>query len=156
MPYKLTAVDGRYEIVSARRKVAALRMRLCGQDAGVHDRAGADPSSRLSHRTSSAVMPMKANFGVPGFFQVDLAEQRTATLIGSTEPWDIIDVLSPAEVLASERERRARLLEEALPEARAGRRARNWFSRATNLSSRRPAAPRKPRERMPRAMKFAP
>ena len=55
-------------------------------------------------------MPTKANFGVPGFFQVDLREQTDrATLIGSTEPWEIIDVLRPAEVLAAERERRARL-----------------------------------------------
>ncbi len=56
----------------------------------------------------------------PGFFQVDLADQSTATLIGSTEPWEIVDVLSPADVLRSERERRARLLEEAEPEAREG------------------------------------
>ncbi|HEX4632137.1 MAG TPA: amylo-alpha-1,6-glucosidase, partial [Chthoniobacterales bacterium] len=56
----------------------------------------------------------------PGFFQADLAEEKTATLIGSTEPWDIIDVLSPSEVLASERERRARLLEDAEPAAREG------------------------------------
>src|SRR3954471_4290850 len=54
----------------------------------------------------------------PGFFQVDLADEGTATLIGSTEPWDIIDVLSPAAVLASERERRARLLEDADRDAR--------------------------------------
>ena len=56
----------------------------------------------------------------PGFFRVDLREQQTATLIGSTEDWDIIDVLSPAEVLAAERERRARLLAQAAPAARRG------------------------------------
>jgi predicted glycogen debranching enzyme len=56
----------------------------------------------------------------PGFFQVDLANEGTATLIGSTEPWDIVDVLSPVEVLAAERERRARLLEDADSEAQSG------------------------------------
>src|SRR2546429_9940015 len=54
----------------------------------------------------------------PGFFRVDLTEQSTATLIGSTEPWDIVDVLKPEDVLAAERERRARLLHDAIPKAR--------------------------------------
>src|SRR6266567_4573889 len=54
----------------------------------------------------------------PGFFRVDLTEQSTATLVGSTEPWDIINVLGPEDVLAAERERRARLLHGAIPKAR--------------------------------------
>jgi predicted glycogen debranching enzyme len=54
----------------------------------------------------------------PGFFRADLTEQNTATLVGSTEPWDIIDVLGPKDVLAAERERRARLLHAAIPKAR--------------------------------------
>jgi hypothetical protein len=37
-------------------------------------------------------MLMKVSFGAQGLFQVDLADEKTATLIGSTEPWDIIDV----------------------------------------------------------------
>src|SRR6266513_5820931 len=31
-PYKLTAIDGRYEITAARRKLPPLRMQLCGQE----------------------------------------------------------------------------------------------------------------------------
>src|SRR6266853_4951915 len=54
----------------------------------------------------------------PGFFRVDLTERSTATLVGSTEPWDIIDVLNPEDVLAAERERRARLVHDAIPKAR--------------------------------------
>src|SRR4030095_3565426 len=54
----------------------------------------------------------------PGFFHVDLAEADYATLIGSTEKWDILEVLSPDEALSVERERRARLLHDALPKAR--------------------------------------
>ncbi|MGI8481357.1 MAG: amylo-alpha-1,6-glucosidase, partial [Chthoniobacterales bacterium] len=56
----------------------------------------------------------------PGFFEIYLSERTTATLVGSTEEWGIIDVLSPDEVLAAERERRARLLAQAAPVARAG------------------------------------
>ena len=31
----------------------------------------------------------------PGFFHVDLREHNTATLVGSTEKWEIVDVLTP-------------------------------------------------------------
>ena len=62
----------------------------------------------------------EGNLWSPGFFAVDLTKEASATLIASTEPWEIIDVLSPEQVLASERERRTRLLEDAVPEAREG------------------------------------
>ncbi len=70
----------------------------------------------------------------PGFFRVGfLTERSTATLVGSTEPWDIVEVLSPEDVLAAERERRARLLHEAVPKARKGFPASNWFLPPINL-----------------------
>ncbi len=43
-----------------------------------------------------------------------------ATLVGSTEKWDIIEVLGPEAALGLERERRARLLQNAMPEIREG------------------------------------
>jgi predicted glycogen debranching enzyme len=118
-PYKLSAVNERYEIVSARRKLPPLRMRLCGRataftiaPARIH---------QVVYRTEQARgYAYEGQLWSPGFFQVDLTGEKTATLIASTEPWDIIDVLSPAEVLASERERRARLLAETDSGARDG------------------------------------
>jgi len=56
----------------------------------------------------------------PGFFHVDLAKERTATLIASTEKWEIVEVLDAEQALASELERRARLLDAAIPDAREG------------------------------------
>src|SRR5207253_11270429 len=56
----------------------------------------------------------------PGFFHVDLAAETTATLIASTEKWEIVEVLGPEQALASELERRARLLDAAIPDAREG------------------------------------
>jgi predicted glycogen debranching enzyme len=118
-PYKLSAVNDRYEITSARRKFPPLRMRLCG-DASAFTIAPAK-IPQVQYRTEQARgYAHEGELWSPGFFQVDLGEQKTATLIGSTEPWEIIDVLAPAEVLASERERRARLLAGAAPETRAG------------------------------------
>ncbi|MEY2520984.1 MAG: hypothetical protein QOF24_2743 [Verrucomicrobiota bacterium] len=118
-PYKLSAVEERYEIVSARRKFPPLRMRLCGRATAFT--FAPSKINQVVYRTEQARgYAHEGQLWSPGFFQVDLADERTATLIGSTEPWDIIDVLSPSEVLASERERRARLLEDADAEARAG------------------------------------
>jgi predicted glycogen debranching enzyme len=118
-PYRLSAINERYEIVSARRKFPPLRMRLCG-----HATAFTIAPSKINqvvYRTEQARgYAHEGELWSPGFFQVDLADEKTATLIGSTEPWEIIDVLSPSEVLASERERRARLLAEADDVARDG------------------------------------
>ncbi|MEN3368161.1 MAG: hypothetical protein V7609_304 [Verrucomicrobiota bacterium] len=118
-PYKLSAVEERYEIVSARRKFPPLRMRLCGRAAAFT--FAPSKIQQVVYRTEQARgYAHEGQLWSPGFFQVDLADEKTATLIGSTEPWDIIDVLSPSEVLASERERRARLLEDADAGARDG------------------------------------
>jgi predicted glycogen debranching enzyme len=118
-PYKLTAVSDRYEIVSARRKFPPLRMRLCGRAAAFT--ISQSTLQQVVYRTEQARgYAYEGVLWSPGFFQVDLADEKTATLIASIEPWDIINVLSPTEVLAAERERRARLLEDSEPPAREG------------------------------------
>jgi predicted glycogen debranching enzyme len=118
-PYKLSAVEDRYEITSTRRKLPPLRMRLCGRASAFTIAPSKIP--QVIYRTEQARgYAHEGQLWSPGFFQVDLADEKTATLIGSTEPWDIIDVLRPRDVLGAERERRARLLEEASPQARTG------------------------------------
>src|SRR5207302_1162612 len=47
-------------------------------------------------------------------------KERTATLIASTEKWENVEVLDAEQALASELERRARLLDAAIPDAREG------------------------------------
>ena len=118
-PYKLTAVNDHYEIVSARRGLPPLRMRLCGR-ASAFTIAPSKIHQVVYRAELARGYAYEGELWSPGFFQVELADEKTATLIGSTEPWEIIDVLSPAEVLSSERERRARLLVDADPEAREG------------------------------------
>ena len=118
-PYKLTAVDGHYEIASARRKLPPLRMRLHGREAAFTIAPSKIPQVvyRIEQQRGYSY---EGELWSPGFFRVDLTERSTATLIGSTEQWDIVDVLSPEDVLAAERERRARLLHDAVPKARTG------------------------------------
>jgi predicted glycogen debranching enzyme len=118
-PYKLTAVDGRYEIAASRRRLPPLRMQLHGRETAFTIAPAKIPQVvyRIEQQRGYAY---EGELWSPGFFRVDLTERSTATLVGSTEPWDIINVLSPQDVLAAERERRARLLQDAVPKARNG------------------------------------
>src|SRR3569832_913372 len=56
----------------------------------------------------------------PGYFSVDVTKDVTATLIGSTESWELLRALSPVEALGAENDRRERLLASAAPSAREG------------------------------------
>ena len=56
----------------------------------------------------------------PGFFTLDLRPNRRCTLIASTEDWRTILALDPGEALASDFERRRRLVAAAHPSARDG------------------------------------
>jgi predicted glycogen debranching enzyme len=116
-PYKLTAVDGRYEIAAARRKLPPLRMQLHGRETAFTIAPAKIPQVvyRIEQQRGYS---FEGELWSPGFFRVDLTEQSTATLVGSTEPWDIVNVLGPEDVLAAERERRARLLYGAIPKVR--------------------------------------
>jgi predicted glycogen debranching enzyme len=118
-PYKLTAVDGRYEIVASRRKLPPLRMQLHGRQTAFTIDACKIPQVvyRIEQQRGYSY---EGELWSPGFFRVDLTNQSTATLVGSTEPWDIINVLDPKDVLAAERQRRARLLHGASPKVRQG------------------------------------
>jgi len=46
----------------------------------------------------------------PGYFRADLGPDRDLTLIASTESWETIEALSPADARQTEADRRARLL----------------------------------------------
>jgi predicted glycogen debranching enzyme len=46
----------------------------------------------------------------PGYFRVDLSCDHAATLVASTEDWEVICALQPSEALLAEHERRQRLL----------------------------------------------
>jgi predicted glycogen debranching enzyme len=54
----------------------------------------------------------------PGYFRVDLTRDRPATLVASTEPWETVQALPPEQAHQAERDRRARLLEQARRAAR--------------------------------------
>jgi len=116
-PYKLSSVGDRYEISPQRAALPPLRMRIC--DCASAFTISAKRILQVVYRTEqSRGYAYEGNLWSPGFFHVDLAENDRATLVASTEKWDIIEVLGPQEALAAEQERRARLLHDAVPQAR--------------------------------------
>lgn len=56
----------------------------------------------------------------PGYFRLNLTRSRDATLIGSTESWEVIDALKPDAAQKAEVDRRKRLIVSALPEVQVG------------------------------------
>jgi predicted glycogen debranching enzyme len=117
--YKLTAMGEHYEVASDRRGLPPFRMKLC--DGGSAFTIEASTIHQVVYRTEqSRGYASEGELWSPGFFHIDLRKHDRVTLVGSTEKWEIVEVLNPAEALASERERRARLLNEAIPQARDG------------------------------------
>jgi predicted glycogen debranching enzyme len=109
--YALTAIGNRYEL-SAERDLPVLRMTLHGARAGL----------TLDERGITAVpYEMEASRGYdsvgalwsPGYFRADLTPEDEIALIASTEPWETVFAMSPAEAMAAEHERRRRLLARA-------------------------------------------
>src|SRR5256885_1269074 len=117
-PYKLISVGDRYEIQAARgRGLPPLRMKLCQCDSAFTISAKQIPE--VVYRTEqSRGYVYEGNLWSPGFFHVDLEETDSVTLVGSTEKWEVVEVLNPNEAQAAERERRVRLLQVAVPQAR--------------------------------------
>jgi len=117
-PYKLTSVGDRYEIAATRaRGLPPVRMKLCYCNSAFT--ISAKQIHQVVYRTEqSRGYAHEGNLWSPGFFHVDLEEADSPTLVASTEKWDIIEVLNPADALSAERERRARLLQDAVPKAR--------------------------------------
>ncbi|MDO9104454.1 MAG: amylo-alpha-1,6-glucosidase [Methylovulum sp.] len=62
----------------------------------------------------------QGNLWSPGYFRVDLAAGKDVTLIASSESWESILALSPAETFQAELERCQRLLTAARPEVDTG------------------------------------
>ncbi|HLJ11195.1 MAG TPA: amylo-alpha-1,6-glucosidase [Planctomycetaceae bacterium] len=56
----------------------------------------------------------------PGYFRIDLAAGQEATLIASTEEWDLLQGIEPSAAWPAELQRRERLLSLAGPAARSG------------------------------------
>lgn len=118
-PYEIRATDGRYEITNPETALPPLRMQIPGCCSAFT----IDPRKihQVVYRTElERGYDYEGDLWSPGAFRIDLRDAEEATLVGSTETWDIIEVLTPAEARGAERVRRERLLARANPEARTG------------------------------------
>ncbi|HEX8558106.1 MAG TPA: amylo-alpha-1,6-glucosidase [Pyrinomonadaceae bacterium] len=117
-PYTVTSTEDRLE-VSTGHRYPPLRLRMFGPRATFALDGGRlnDIYYRTEERRGYEHV---GELWSPGYFSVDVSEEAPATLVGSTESWELIRALSPEDVRAAEHERRGRLLAAAAPAAREG------------------------------------
>ncbi|MEN3340445.1 MAG: hypothetical protein V7647_4121 [Acidobacteriota bacterium] len=105
--FTISAVHRRYE-VCADAHLPALRLLLHGERSAL----------TLDPRTSDVSYRMEMLRGYesvgtlwsPGYFRADLTAARPVTLVASTEPWEVVEALTPDAAAQSESERRTGLL----------------------------------------------
>jgi predicted glycogen debranching enzyme len=108
LSYTLSAARGRYEL-TADAALPPLRMMLYGPGAAMtideRDASGV-PYEMEARRGYDSV----GSLASPGYFRADLSQDASVTLIASTEAWETIEALSPADAEVAEFERRRGLL----------------------------------------------
>ncbi len=117
-PYTLTAVEGRYEL-KARSELPPLRLFVHGERTAftLDPQYRPEVHYRVEHsRGYEAVGTLYS----PGYFRANLNRENETTLVASTESWETLFALKPAEARNAERQRRERLLGLARPEVQDG------------------------------------
>jgi predicted glycogen debranching enzyme len=118
-PYEVHAVGNNYEIAVRGSGLPPLRLTMYGDDVTF---------TLKEKRIVNILYPIEESRGYqargdlwsPGYFRLPLAAGSRVTLLASTESWETICGLKPADALEAERSRRRRLLAQAVPEAQHG------------------------------------
>ena len=114
--FALTVMGDRYEIASA-APLPPLRLQFHAPRARFAIEG--KPLRNIHYRVEkSRGYDAVGDLYSPGYFRVDLVPSTDITLVASTEPWEVIQALSPADARLAERKRRNRLLLAARPEVR--------------------------------------
>ncbi len=108
-PYTLTLHADRFELDSPKETFPPLRIRATGHDARFvwqHDQ-----QSALTYRVEAdRGYEAMGNLWSHGYFKMVVTPDHPATLTASTEAWETIVALEPAQAQRYERDRRTRLL----------------------------------------------
>src|SRR5437763_10735150 len=115
-PYRVTAMEHGYEINAAHSELPPLRMKLA--DKAAFTISPQEMDQVIYRSEQSRGYAYEGALWSPGFFQIDTHDRDLVGLVASTESWDITNVLAPKAGMNAEEERRARLLDETMPEAR--------------------------------------
>jgi len=112
-PYVLTVVEDQYEISSG--IFPTLRLLLYGKGEFIIERKKIERLSYILEQTRGYTAV--GDLWTPGSFAVDCSPGQEITLAASTESWEVMRALGPAEAWEAERERRTRLIASADPKA---------------------------------------
>jgi predicted glycogen debranching enzyme len=109
-PYELKVVEDRYEVTAPATRLPPLKM-LLGEGPASFVCDGEMLEGFLYRVERGRGYDYAGSLWSPGYFQVDLSTGSSATLVASSESWEVIRALRPHEAYAAELERRRRLLE---------------------------------------------
>jgi predicted glycogen debranching enzyme len=118
-PYEFRSVGERCEIILKDSPLPPLNIVVRGRDVTF---------TLKGKRTANVLYPVEESRGYqahgdlwsPGYYKLTLAKDSRATLVASTEPFDIMLVLDTSRAYTAERDRRRRLIRQAPPPARQG------------------------------------
>lgn len=115
-PKSVTCTDGRVEI-AGQSPLPPLRLYMQGQRVAFTFDSSSLPD--VSYRVEeSRGYDSTGSMWTPGYFRASLSADSDATLVASTESWDVVQAISPAHVLDYEQQRRGHLLSIANPALR--------------------------------------
>jgi predicted glycogen debranching enzyme len=117
-PYHLSIIGDRYEISAGEEQPKLRRACLANNASFTYD--GGSQREIIYRKESERGYESRGHLWSPGFFTVDLVQNKEITLIASTETWGTMLALAPGEALYWENERRKRLISLADPRARIG------------------------------------
>ncbi|HEY3936525.1 MAG TPA: amylo-alpha-1,6-glucosidase [Bryobacteraceae bacterium] len=112
-PYTFMVRDDHYEL-KAENQIPPLRMYLLGEKSAF---------AIDSQKTRNVVYEVERSRGYisrgdlwsPGYFSVEIDANHSATLVASTDTWDVMSALTPEQAWDAEQDRKRRLLLEAHP-----------------------------------------
>lgn len=115
--YDLKSSGGRFEIHGF--AIPPLRLYVDGENPAftVETKRFSDILYRIEEQRGYEA---RGDLWSPGYFRVDLAPGKDVTLVASSESWDSVLALSPAEAFQAELERRRRLVAAAHPKLHKG------------------------------------
>jgi predicted glycogen debranching enzyme len=118
-PYEFRSIGEKFEVALKGSPLPPLRMKLYASDA-TFTLKGKQLDHVLYPVEESRGYQATGTLWSPGYFKMSLAAGQRAALVASTETFETMTVLQPAQALDAERGRRKRLLAQAQPEAREG------------------------------------
>jgi predicted glycogen debranching enzyme len=118
LPFTLTIVGDRYELRAA-GSLPAVRMLMHGERSAftAEGKTIVERMHRIEHTRG---YDARGSLWSPGYYRVDLVPGKDAALVVSTERWETVSAMVPADALVAERQRRERLLAQANPAAQEG------------------------------------